>query len=142
MWDFATGKSPKRFSLTRPRKSCPARDSTRHECRKKCHFAAVCLSSKRVHTIETEINGFVGSVTDSAAQSNWEITVLVQGKPIQFKMRHRRGRNSDFRSSLHELLHRKPHPSTEAPSSRPRRETVKDDQDDSNGTGVQGFQRR
>ena len=73
-----------------PRQQCPARDETCHKCGKRGHFQAMCRSKpggRKVSSVEVnDQEAFMGVVQDSEHNNPWVITLLLNGKPQEFKI--------------------------------------------------------
>lgn len=76
-------------------KDCPARDVICRKCEKKGHYAAVCRSTRAVHTVtqqrwqeeNEEEYEFLGSVTVSTRSlTEWTETLSFNGEPVTFKL--------------------------------------------------------
>ena len=72
---------------THSRQGCPARDEKCHKCGKKGHFQAMCRSSRNVGEVQKKTDeAFFGTVQNSKNTNPWAITLLVNGKPVEFKI--------------------------------------------------------
>ena len=72
------------------RNSCPAKDATCDACKKKGHFKSQCFSTKAIADVSTakeELSelAFLNTI-DTAENSMWNKTILVDGKQVCFKL--------------------------------------------------------
>ena len=75
------GKTP-----SHSRQQCPARDAICHRCHKKGHYQSMCRTIPRqVQTITSE-EQFLGEITDSNGCNIWNVTVLLNGNAVEFKL--------------------------------------------------------
>ena len=69
---------------------CPARESICHRCGKTGHFKAMCRSADSVSFVHTEerdeTEAFLGAVWDTEHHNPWITSLLVNGKPVEFKI--------------------------------------------------------
>ena len=83
------GKSP-----SHDRQQCPARDAVCHKCAKRGHFQSVCRSTAKVGEVRLDSpeaslsDAFMRGLTQPGvnASSPWAVTLLLNGKLIQFEI--------------------------------------------------------
>ena len=63
---------------------CPAKDVTCHKCGKRGHYQTVCRS-RTVGDVTTGDDVFLGTIQEDKSEP-WTVTVLVNNKPITFKL--------------------------------------------------------
>ena len=71
-----------------PGTQCPARETTCFKCNRKGHYSAQCFSKSVAGITEepADKDGAFMGVVETTAEKSWTATIVVQGKPIIFKL--------------------------------------------------------
>ena len=78
------GKTP-----NHSRQQCPAKEAICHRCGKKGHYQSMCRTFlKQVQAVTSEASNdqFLGVVTSSKSHNLWNVTVMVNGNAVEFKL--------------------------------------------------------